>query len=258
MPNTNANVYPALGINAQNQVFGVDPNNNIHLLSEENFAQVIAISENGTIWAITTDPLTGGAQLAWSVGDGNWTIVISTAPGAVFLTGSVGGGALYYTEDQTLWGVSTNGESEQIAQMPEVQDIDYGGGYLWMVAPIGPDTQACLQFTPTTGLSYNWKPFAGIVEPNSIAVNYQGYCYGVQDFSPVYYAPDGSTTGSGGSGAEGSALEITFKNTYYLLSTNGNENGNDVLIWEDVNGGTFVNAGFQAVQVLGTYYSPNS
>lgn len=258
MPNTNANVYPALGINSQNQVFGVDANNNIHTLSPVNFAQVIAISENGTIWAISTDAITGGAQLSWSIGDGNWTAV-TDVPGAVLLTGAGNDGALYYTEEQTLWSILTNGESEQVAQMPEVQDIDYGGGYIWMVAPIQPNTRACLQYTPTTGTTYNWKPFAGIVEPTSISVEYQGNCYGVQDFSPIYYSKDGSTTGSAGSGANGSALEITFKNSFYLLSTNGSENGgNDVMIWEDVAGGTFVSAGFQAIQVLSTYYLAGS
>jgi hypothetical protein len=125
MPNTNANVYPALGINAQNQVFGVDQNNNIHTLSNEGFAQVIAISENGTIWAISTDPVSGGAQISWSIGDGNWTPV-SNDPGAVLLTGSGADGALYYTESQTLWTIQTNSEGEQIAQMPEVQNLDYG------------------------------------------------------------------------------------------------------------------------------------
>lgn len=257
MANTNGNVYPALGINAQNQVFGVDSNNNIHLLSAENFAQVIAISENGTIWAISTDPVSGGAQISWSIGDGNWTPV-NNDPGAVLITGTTADGALYYTESETLWAIQTAyNEGEQIGQIPAVQNLDYGGGYLWMVAPIQPNTEACLQFTPTDG-TYNWKPFAGLPEPSSISVNYMGDCYGVNDFSPVYYSSDGTNTGSDGSGATGSALEITFKNTYYVLSTNGNENGNDVLIWEDVNGGTFVSAGFQAIQVLGTYYLAGS
>lgn len=257
MANTNGNVYSALGINAQNQVFGVDPNDNIlFFLSDENFAQVIAISENGTIWAISTDPVSGGAQIFWSIGDGNWTPV-SNDPGAVLLTGGQLDGALYYTESQTLWTIQTNGEGEQIGQMPEVQNLDYGGGYLWMVAPIQPNTAACLQFTPTDGV-YNWKPFSGLPEPSSISVNYMGDCYGVDKFSPVYYSSDGTNTGSDGSGATGRAIEITFKNTYYVLSTNGNENGNEVLIWEDVNGGTFVSAGFQAIQVLGTYYLAGS
>lgn len=256
MPNMNGNVYPAWGINYQNQVFALGLDNAVYPMSDVNFAQVIAISENGTLWAISTDAVSGGAQICWSTGDGNWTPV-SVDPGGVFITGGRADSALYYTEDQTLWVIQTNGEAEQIAQMPEVQNIDYGGGYIWIVAPIAPNTRACLQFTAADG-PFNWKPFAGIVEPSSISVNYQGYCYGVQDFSPVYYAPDGSSTGTGGAGATGSALEITFKNTYYLLSTNGNENGNDVMIWEDIAGGTFVNAGFQAIQILGTYYLAGS
>lgn len=258
MPNTNANVYPALGINAQNQVFGVDPNNNIHTLSPANFAQVIAISENGTIWAISTDPVSGGAQISWSTGDGNWNPVTND-PGAVIITGSVADGALYYTESQALWAIDTaNNEGEQIGQMPEVQNLDYGGGYLWMVAPLTPGGDPCLQFTSTTNGVYNWKPFSGLPQPPNISANYYGDCYGVDSFSPVYYSKDGSTTGNNSTGANGTALEISFKNTYYVLSTNGNENGNDVLIWEDVNGGTFVNAGFQAIQVLGTYYLAGS
>lgn len=258
MANTNGNVYPALGINAQNQVFGVDSNNNIHLLSAANFAQVIAISENGTIWAISTDPVSGGAQISWSIGDGNWNPV-NNDPGAVLITGSTADGAFYYTESETLWGIQTSyNEGEQIGQIPAVQNLDFGGGYLWMVAPITPDGDACLQFSPLNGAPFAWKPFAGLPEPSSISANYSGDCYGVDSFSPMYYSKDGSTTGNNSSGANGSALEITFKNTYYVLSTNGNENGNDVLIWEDVNGGTFVSAGFQAIQVLGTYYLAGS
>ncbi|WP_373550361.1 hypothetical protein [Haliscomenobacter sp.] len=255
MPNTNANVYPALGINAQNQVFGVDANNNIHTLSNEGFAQVIAISENGTIWAISTDPLSGGAQLSWSTGDGNWT-AFSNVPGAVLLTGSRADSALYYTESQTLWTIQTSGQGEQIGQMPEVQDLDYGGGYLWMIAPIAPNGDACLQFTSMEGPMFNWKPFSGYSEPSSISVNYAGNCYGVDgSFSPMYYLNDGVSTGSAGDGATTSSLEVSFKNTFYVLSTNGNEKGNDVLVYKGDGPGSFVSAGFQAIQVLGTYYS---
>lgn len=258
MPNTNANVYLALGINEQNQVFGVDPNNNIHLLSEENFAQVIAISGNGVIWAITTDPLSGSTQLSWSLGDGKWTVAINDSE-AVLVCGANFDGAIFYTQDGTIWAIQTNNNSANpMVKIPGVVALEYGNSYIWIVAPIAPDTPACLQFTYGGQTPYKWQPFAGNVEPSSISVNYEGDCYAVQDFSPVYYSRDGSTTSSAGVGANGSALEITFKNTYYLLSTNANKNGNEVMVWKDTAGGTFVSAGFQAIQVLGTYYLPGS
>ncbi len=253
MPNTYGNIYPAWGINAQNQVFAVDTGNAVFPMSDENFAEVIAISESGVIWVLSTDPDTGGALLYWGIGDGNWNPA-TTASGAIFLSGFVGNQAWYYTEDGSLSTIDITGEGEVIGQIADVQQMDYGGGYLWMVFP-SKDGIPCLQFNPVNGTPFNWKPFAGLPEPSSISVNYSGNCYGVNDsFSPVYYLNDGISTGSAGSGADGSALEISFKNTFYVLSTNGNENGNDVLIYEGDGPGTFVSAGFQAIQILGTYY----
>lgn len=256
MPNTNGNIYLAWGINSQNQVFAVDTKNVVYPMSEENFAEVIAISESGVIWVLSTDPDTGGALLYWGIGDGNWNPA-TTASGAIFLTGFVENQAWYYTEDGALSTIDITGEGEVIGKIADVQQMDYGGGYLWLVFPSS-DGIPCLQFTPINGAPFAWKPFVGLPEPSSISVNYNGDCYGVDSFSPVYYSKDGSTTGNNSSGANGSALEISFKNTYYVLSTNGNKNGNDVLIWEDTAGGTFVSAGFQAIQVLGTYYLANS
>ncbi|AEE53690.1 hypothetical protein [Haliscomenobacter hydrossis] len=254
MPNTYGNIYPAWGINTQNQVFAVDTGNAIFPMSDENFAEVIAISESGVIWVLSTDPDTGGALLYWGIGDGNWNPA-TTASGAIFLSGFVGNQAWYYTEDGALCTIDITGEGEVIGKIADVQQMDYGGGYLWLVFPSTDGGIPCLQFSPINGAPFAWKPFVGFPEPSCITVNYTGNCYGIDgSFSPMYYLNDGVSTGSAGDGANGSALEISFKNTYFLLSTNADKNGNDVLMYQDTAGSSFVSAGFQAIQVLGTYY----
>jgi hypothetical protein len=258
MSNTNGNVYPALGINAKNQVFGVDANNKITTLSAVGFAEVIAISTNGIVWAISTtpDPKTG-SYLYWSAADGNWSPVGSFT-GDMFLSGGGQDTAVVYTEDGTIWYISTDGSSNAVTKVQDLQALDFGGDYLWAVFPTKPNGQAVLQFANVMEQPISWTPFSGSPEPENISVSYSGDCYGVVDFNPIFYSHDGSSTGSAGSGADGQSLAQTFKNTWYLQSTSADKNGNKIMIWEDEQGGIFVDAGFQAIQVLGTYYLAGS
>jgi len=254
MSNTNGIVYPALGINVQNQVFAVDANNKIHTLSDADFAEVIGISQNGIVWAISTKPdPPSGSYLYWSYGDGKWTPA-ANVPGAMFMTGGGPDVAVVCTEEGAIWYVNIDGSSVLVANIQDVQAIDFGGAYLWAVFPIIPGGQPCLQYSNLMEQPMSWTSFKGQPEPTNISVCYSGDCYGVVDFNPIYYSHDGSSTGSAGSGADGSTLAQSFKNTWYLLSTVADKDGNEVMIWVDEAGGTFVKAGFKAIQVLGTYY----
>ncbi|HOY06562.1 MAG TPA: hypothetical protein PLO67_14240 [Saprospiraceae bacterium] len=256
--NLNGNIYPVWGINSENQVFAVDANNAVHVLSDANFAEVIAISESGIVWAISgvPDP-SSGSVLYFSTGDGKWT-ALTNVPGAVILTGGNADGAVYATEDGQIWTVNTIGEGEQIANIQDLQELDYGGGNLWAVFPEKPGGPACLQFTSASQVPAVWKPFAGSPSVSGISANYSGDCYAASDYNPMYYSQDGQSSNSAGSGANGSTLALTFKNTFYLLSTSADENGNKVMIWVDEKGGVFQDAGFQAIQVLASYYLPSS
>ena len=252
--NVNGNIYPVWGINSDNQVFAVDANNAVHLLSDVNFAEVIAISESGIIWAISgvPDP-DSGSVLYWSKGDGNWTAA-GNVPGAVILTGGAGDGAVYGTEDGQIWTVTPDSYGEKIDDIQDLQELDYGGGNLWAVFPEKPGGPACLQFTNTSQIPAVWKPFAGSPNVSGISANYSGDCYAASDFNPMFYSQDGQSSNSAGSGANGATLALTFKNTFYLLSTSADENGNKVMTWVDEMGGVFQDAGFQAIQVLASYY----
>jgi hypothetical protein len=223
-------------------------------MSATDFAEEISISENGIVWVLSTQPdPQSGSYLYWGAGDGNWKPV-GNVPGVVQLTGAGPDIAVFYTEDGSVWVINTNGSSSLLTKIQDVQEMDYGGNNLWAVFPTIPGGKPCLQFWNVMVTPANWVVFEGALEPMGISGNYNGDCYGALDYSPVYFSGDGKTTGSGGSGAKGSTLALTFKNTYYLLSTVADKNGNEVMIWVDEMGGNFVNAGFQAIQVLGSYY----
>ncbi len=253
MSNTNGNNYPAWGIDFENRVFAMDSSYAVYPMSDPDFAELIAISDQGIIWVLSTSPdPSSGSVLYWGKGDGNWTPV-GNVPGAVDLTGGAGTGAVYVTEDCQIWTIDISGEGEMVDKIADLQDLDYGGGYLWAVFPPNTGGPAVLQLSDTSVIPAKWQVFKGPANPSSISVGYTGDCYGAAGFDPVYYSKDGQTTGSAGSGADGSTLEVTFKNNIYLLSTNGNEKGNDVLIWVDTQGGVFEPTGVQAIQILASY-----
>ncbi len=258
MSNINGNAYPAWGINAANQVFAVDSNNKTYVMSTPDFAQVIAISESGILWVISSKPdPNSGSVIFWSKGDGNWVSMGKNIPGAVLLTGGQGDSATYYTEDGTLWTIDPTTESYALGNIEDIQELDYGGGMLWAVFPQEPGGIPCLQFASNKDVPWKWQTFKGDPQPVGISASYYGDCYGALSYSPVFFGKDGVSTNSAGAGANGSTLELSFKNNFYLLSTNADKNGNEVMVWKDVNGGVFVNAGFEAIQILGTYYLAN-
>lgn len=255
MSNINGNKFPVWGINVDNQVFAVDSNNKVYPMSDPGFAAIIGISENGILWAVSTTPEPdSGSVLYSSIGDGKWVPVGTNIPGATLLTGTGENSAIYVTEDDALWSITLNAEAYVFDNVGDIQEIDYGGGFLWALFPTQPGGIPCLQSLNFAQVPGKWQPFKGVPQPMGISANYNGDCYGAVAYNPVYFSKDGATTASAGAGANGITLEMSFKNTYYLLSENADENGNDVMFWQDEKGGVFVDAGFKAIQVLATYY----
>ncbi len=201
MSNINGNVFPAWGINAQNQVFAVDTSNKIHLKSGTDFAEVIGISENGILWAISTIPdPKSGSIIFWSTGDGLWIPAGNNIPGAVLLTGAGPDTAFYYTEDGSLWSINIQGSGYLVAKIQDIQQLDYGGSNLWAVFPVQTGGIPCLQFWNIPQSPMKWQPFNGAPQPMGISASYNGDCYGALSYSPVFFGKDGTSTGSAGSG----------------------------------------------------------
>lgn len=251
------NNYLAWVIGADNQVQALDPSTNTLVTKSDNgFAFDLGVSADGTIWVISTIPdPNGGAKIFWSPGDGTWNEMKKPTKQAAQICGTSGSNCMYVSETGDVVQMSTDGTSYNLLTGLAISDIDYGGGYYWAIMPLQPGGIPCLQFAKVTTPPLTWKPFAGNPIPTSLSVNYSGDCYAVADYNPMYYSNDGNSSSVDGSGANGSTLQITFKNTYYLLSTNANAQGNEIMQWMDVNGGTWQNTGLRAIKIVASWYN---
>lgn len=253
MSNSNGNQYAFWYIDSNFQVFAVDGQNKSHSKSNENFASSLAVSVDGTVWAISRepDPDGGGARIYWSTGDGSWNEISTSDPGGVKIAGGEGSSCYYITEDGVVRTLDTNGTSNAFSDLHSVLAFDYGGGHYWAIYPNERGGIATLHYS-TDGVT--WNDFAGKPEPIDISVGYQGNCYAVDDsFNPVYYSNDGSSTGSASAGADGKALQISFKNWSYLVSSAISDQENVIMRWVDTQGGMYQNSGFTGCKVFATY-----
>ncbi len=260
MSNQKGNQFPAWGINTENQVFAVDPENNIITKSDTGFAIDLGISEDGTLWALSQipDPDGGGARIFWSNGDGNWTEINTSDPGGVQITGTTAGNCIYRTFDGVLRTMDTAGNSSVLYDQFPVTDVDYGGGYLWAILDSN-TMEDNIIIQPHLHLSkftspLNWSSFKGNPSPSSLSAGYAGNCYGLIDGTPTYFLTDGSGSGSAGAGVDGQCLQMTFKNWSYVLTTNLNEEGNLVYKWVDTFGGKFEPTNIRANYFLSSFY----
>ena len=259
MSNTKGNQYPTWGIDINGQIFAVDSNNQTHSKSNESFSFFdIGIAEDGTVWALSSqpDPDGGGSRIYWSNGDGTWNEINTPDPGGVDISGGPGSSCIYISGDSVLRQLQTDGTATIIYNTHPIYDADYGGGKVWAMLSDKPGEPISLHYADM-GASLSFKEFGSGNQdfPYSLSVSYTGDCFAVVNFSPVYYSHDGSSTGSAGAGLEGKALMITFKNWNYVLATMADTNGNEVWVWKDEAGGTYVNAGFSAIKVLASYYT---
>ncbi|MEM7574609.1 MAG: hypothetical protein AAF433_17015 [Bacteroidota bacterium] len=258
MANTKGNAYPLWGVNSNYQIFAADTNHQEIAMSNEDFAMDVAVSEDGTVWALSTvpDPDGGGAKLFWGNGTNQWKEINTSDPGGVSIAGYLGDSCLYKDTAGNLRSMNTAGESKLLFHNPALIDFDYGGGYLWAVFPKATGEIPILQFASSSN-DLQFKVFSGDVSPTSIAVDYAGNGHGVVDYSPMTYSKDGHSAFSAGADANGATLAITYKNWSYILSTDVNEHGNVVCIWEDQAGGLFQKTNLRASVIETTYYSGN-
>ena len=254
MSNSKGNQYPLWGISISYQVFAVNTDGHATTMSNVSFAMSMAVSEDGTVWVLSTtpDPDGGGSKLFWSNGDGNWTEINTTDPGGVSIAGGEGDKCYYLTSDSEIRSMDTSGNSVSIYKGNYIADFDYGGGMFWALMPEQSGGAPYLQYTPASAIS--WKVFQGKPQPASISANYQGNCLAVTSADPVYYSKDGSSTNSAGAGVAGKAFIISAKNWTFLLSTDVNSEGNLLYEWQDIAGGTFLPMSVRGMKLAASYY----
>lgn len=254
MSNLKGNQYPVWGINTNYQVFAVNSVGHANTMSKVDFAMRLAISEDGTIWALSTtpDPDGGGSKLFWSNGDGNWTEINTADPGGVSIAGGQGDKCYYLTYDGEIRSMDPSGNSDSIYKGNYIVDFDYGAGMFWAIMPAQEGGIPCLHYTPATAIS--WKAFQGNPQPFSISADYQGNCIAITDFDPIYYSKDGTSTNSAGAGVAGRALQVSAKNWTFLVSTDANAEGNLLYEWQDIAGGTFEAMSVRGMSVAASYY----
>lgn len=254
MSNSKGNAFPLWGINIDYQVFAVDTSGNVHSKSKRDFAYSVAVSEDGTVWAlsIAPDPDGGGSKLFWSDGDGNWTEINTSDPGGVRVCGGQNDTCIYSTGNGDLRLLDTNTNNKLIYSNPSLVEFDYGGGILWGILPNKEGGIPTLHYSDSNNI--NWKEFAGSVSPYGLSANYEGNCAATFSFNPMVYSKDGSSSYSGGSGLEGKAMQATFKNWNFVLSIEANENGNLIYEWVDEQGGSFEQTNARASQIAASYH----
>lgn len=254
MSNTKGNQYPLWGINNSFQVFAVDHGGQVHTMSKENFAMRISVSEDGTVWvlSITPDPNGGGAKLYWSNGDSSWNEIDTPDPGGIAVAGGQNDNCFYQTFGGEIRIVDTNANNKVYYSDQYIVEFDYGGGMVWAIMPESQGGIPCLQYADVNNLE--WKVFAGKPHPLNISANYQGDCYGVDNFNPIRYNKDGTSTGSAGSGLAGQALSMSFKSWSFALSTKTSADGNLIYEWQDEAGGTFMAMTAKANRIAASYY----
>ncbi|MEL6391279.1 MAG: hypothetical protein AAFR97_00915 [Bacteroidota bacterium] len=258
MPNTKGNAVPLWGITSDFTVVAFDLDHKPKPMSDSNFALKIAIAEDGTVWAVTTtpDPDGGGAKIFWSDGNGNWTEINTPDPGGVAIAGYSGSSCIYLDDKGILRTLTTDGETEVIFNNPALADFDYCAGYLWALFPQTVGGPPVLQYK-NLAKDPDFHVFVGDKMPVSLSVDYQGDCSGALDGTPQSFANDGQSEYPIGSGLEGKTLQITSKNWSYALSSDINEDGNMIYMWQDVAGGQFQSTGMRASYIATTFYMGN-
>ena len=257
MSNTKGNVFRFIIISMDYQVFGVHNDGTQTSLSDQNFTGSIGIAEDGTLWALSLldpDPDGGGAKLYWSNADGHWNEINTSDPGGVMISGGAGSSCYYISGSDGLRSMDTNGQGKLIDGTHLFYAMDYGGGNIWGVFPDKEGGAPGLHYA-AAGDQLQWNKFNLQNEENApfpISVSSSGNCYGVIDGNPTYFSKNGGQ-GTAGSGANGIGLEMSFKNWNYLLTTNANTDGNEVMAWVDTKGGVFQNTNTRAYKVLATY-----
>lgn len=257
MSNTKGNQYPMWYIDNNYEVFALDHGGKSHSMSSNSFAYDIGVSEDGTVWVVSSLPDSdgGGARIFWSNGDGNWNEIATSDPGGIRITGYTGSSCLFLTSNDEVYSLDTNGTATLEFQNLNIILLTYGGGYLWSLMPEQAGGIPVLRYLDIGSGSKTWNTFAGNVMPSSISADYAGNCAAVVNFSPVTYSKDGSSSYSAGAGIDGKALQISFRNWCFAVSTDANQDGNLIYEWQDESGGTFMATAARGSVVESSYYT---
>ncbi len=259
MSNAKGNVYPLWMISNAYQVQSVDKEQKVTDQSHTGFAIDIGISEDGTVWILSNeaDPDGGGAQIYWSNGDNKWNKIDTSDPGGVKICGYTGNSCLFLSSSGVLCSMDTDGSYSTLfdSAMSPIIDFDYGGGKIWALMYHDLKSYPNLHYTEAS--SINWQQIGDSKKPvnlRSLSVNHSGFCNAVNEKGePVYYNTNGDE-GSVGKMGKKLAEKITYKNHCFVLSTDTNDEGNLILEWEDVSGGTFSPTHLRANSICGSYY----
>ncbi len=255
MSNSKGNQYPLWYISNEFGVYAVDKSGSAHSKSKTNFAMDIGVSEDGTVWVLSNepDPDGGGAKIYWSNGDGSWNEINTSDPGGIKISGAANSRCIYLTSEGDIYTLNTDGTTTKDYSNSGFMMITYGGNYIWAVVPEKEGGIPVLRYTSVTDPTKTWTTFGNGVHPTSISSNYQGTCFAVLNFNPVYYTVDGQS-GSAGAGADGTTMQISFRNWNFILTTDATSDGNQIMEWQDTNGGTYMAITPRGSRVESSYY----
>ncbi|MEM9548526.1 MAG: hypothetical protein AAGA77_21250 [Bacteroidota bacterium] len=258
MGNTKGNAYPLWIINNEGMVQSVDSQQKLTNQSKSDFAIDIGISEDGTVWVLSNeaDPDGGGARVYWSNGDSTWNEIATKDPGGIMICGYTGSSCLILTDSGSLLNIQTDGSSALIYAEGSnyMAEFAYGGDKIWAMMNTKEGDIPSLHYA-NLGDFTTWHSVGDeVYYLNSLSVGQTGRCFGIEDDLPVYYDTDGST-GSAGSMGSHFAINISVKNGNFVLSADGNPNGNLVYEWTSYNEGSYSAMNIRAFKICATYYS---
>ena len=256
MSNQKGNQYPLWLITNQYQVFACKSDGTTQSMSNTDFAMEIAVSEDGTVWVLSTepDPDGGGAKIYWSNGDNNWNEINTPEEGGVQIAGGTGSNCYYLNASSHIYELQTDGTATKIYDQNYVVEMDYGGGYIWALIDESNNGQIGLYYSKA-GSSLQFNEFEGNYMPYGLSVDHGGNCFSTLNSDPVYFSNDGKSTGSAGSGANGKTLSMSAKNWNYLVSTEFGPNyNNKIMVWVDTQGGVFQDTNFEGNRIAATYH----
>ena len=252
------NNYQLWVIANDGSVCAVVNTNQLSPISDPDFAVGLAITQNGTIWALSTQPdPQGGSGLMWTQDGSTWTAVNNSAPGGVQVAAYINDACIYLTEAGDIYFQDTLGNNRQLTAGLNISDIDTGAGIFWAVFPATPGEIPVLQYGTLANNQISWKTFNTKMTPGGLSVSYAGDCYGIYEDTPYGYYQYQQQTAIFGSGLSGKAMQVTFKNWAYALTNEPTTEGNPVYVWVDEQGGIWQPVGLN-VQFVASSFSTSS
>lgn len=224
MNNTKVDGYELFIITNEYQVFAFDFGGKKHQLSPPDFASDIAISDNGTLWAITRaadQEAEGGANIFWSLGDGIWNEITTPNHGGVSISGGPGSSCFYKTTGGIIRKLDTTGSSEIYDDKHYYSEFDYGAGMVWAVFSMTKGGIPRLYYCEASD-DLSWKPFIGSSgdaepRPRHISVGCYGNCYGISEDNGFYYYIKDGKKSSEVYGLDSGAMDISANGGRYAV-----------------------------------------